>query len=440
MTAERGFELDKGEIPRESSRTDLKIQKLLSDIEPFFYGRPLVYVDVGAHKGNIFREVHASSLTLRSAHLIEPNPTSFAALETTVRELGAEKVATCYNVAVAAAPQRLQLRDADDMTKVLGPALGSDGVFETNDLLSFEAEALTLDGIFQALQSPHISILKIDVEGYEREVFAGAAGLLSTQSIDLIYVEAGLNPAGAQQTYYRDIEDLLGEHGYRLFRIYEQMHEWIEDSPFLRRVNLAFLSSTFADQSPFRLSRKLFSAKSECRALKQALAKAEAQREATEGKLASSTSAYEARITEANQLVSRQVEALAMRDIELEHAQQRLKAQENEANKLKVTLETRLQDIAQLTARHTEALAKRDIALAHAQQRLETQESEASERKKALETRFQEIAQLTAKLEASIQEASGLRKRIDALTKSTAWRLTAPARSIVDLVRRRGRV
>ena len=166
MNAEKSVRPEKANNPRLSpSDAGPKIEQLLSDVRPFFYDRPLVYVDVGAHKGDIFREVYASSLTLRAAHLIEPNPASFAALEVAVRELGAEKVATCYNVALSAAPERLRLRDMGTMTKVLGPAAGPNGVPVADGLPSFEAEAITLDEIFQALPSPRISILKVDVEG-----------------------------------------------------------------------------------------------------------------------------------------------------------------------------------------------------------------------------------------------------------------------------------
>ena len=88
----------------------------------------------------------------------------------------------------------------------------------------------------------------------------------------MIYIEAGLNPEGGQQTYYREIEDRLAGLGYRLFRIYEQTHEWIVDSPLLRRVNLAFMSAAFADSHPFRLSRELFARRQAQAALEAELA------------------------------------------------------------------------------------------------------------------------------------------------------------------------
>ena len=106
-----------------------------------------------------------------------------------------------------------------------------------------------------------ISVLKIDVEGFETRVLAGAAELLGAQAVDIVYVEAGMDPDDAQQTYCRDIEDVLLGHGYRHFRIYEQTHEWLEDSPLLRRVNIAFMSRRFAERQPYRLLTDLRAAR-----------------------------------------------------------------------------------------------------------------------------------------------------------------------------------
>ena len=398
------------------SRAGSTITQLLLDIEPFFYARPVVYLDAGAHEGNVFREIYTSSLALKAAHLIEPNPASFAALRNTVRELEAEAVAVCHNVALAEVPQRLRLRSAGTMTKVIS---NTNNLDVADGQQSFEVEATTLDTIFEALPRSHASILKVDVEGYEREVFQGAKALLGAQAIDLIYVEAGMDPAGTQQTYYRDVEDTLRAYGYRLFRIYEQTHEWKEDSPFLRRVNLAFMSQTFAARNPYRLSHKLFAAYDECKALKRALAESEAAREAAEGRLASLGAAHQAEIAAQT---ARAVDAEAGRLA----AEGRL-ASLGAAHQAEIAAQTAR--AGRLAASHAEALAKRDTALANAHQRLETQENKASKLEASLAVRSKEIAHLTKLLEAA-------NKKINALTRSTSWRLMAPARGIADMVRR----
>lgn len=246
--------------------------QFLKDIKPFFYRRRMVYVDVGAHQGLVFRQVVKAGLKVREAHLVEPNPRTFARLQAAVADVGAVKLCTCHNLALGAEPGRLRMRDADSMTKVIaaeavpgsavpGSAEAVPGFAEApagTPLPSFVVEATTLDALSEGFERRHISLLKIDVEGYESAVLAGASGLLADQAIDMIYIEAGIDPENSQQTYYRAVEDLLAAHGYRLFRVYEQMHEWIEDSPLLRRINMAFMSERFATQNPFRLSSELF--------------------------------------------------------------------------------------------------------------------------------------------------------------------------------------
>ena len=266
--------------PERKRRTapDGQIAALLKDIEPFFYLRSVTYVDVGAHRGDVFCEVARSGLRLTEAHLIEPNPTVFTQLERTVHALDPKGRVLCHNFALAERPGRLRLREAGTMTRVIGPAeaAAAEGGEPPSGRWDFEVEATTLDRLVQDFRQPRISILKIDVEGYESQVLAGARDLLASQAIDFVYIEAGL-ATGGQQTYYREIEDLLGGHGYRLFRIYEQIHEWQTDSPLLRRANLAFLSERFAAENPHRLTRELHETRQARDALEATVADAQTE-------------------------------------------------------------------------------------------------------------------------------------------------------------------
>ena len=142
------------------------------------------------------------------------------------------------------------------MTKVIGPVTAATGRKRKEGASIFEVDCSTLEVLAKEITERHISLLKVDVEGYEVEVLAGGKRLLVEQKIDVIYIEAGINPHGTQQRYYRFIEDTLRKHGYGLFRIYEQQHEWLDDSPLLRRVNLAFMSRKFVPPTATRTARR----------------------------------------------------------------------------------------------------------------------------------------------------------------------------------------
>jgi FkbM family methyltransferase len=227
------------------------LDAFLDDIAPYFYRRALTYVDIGAFRGEVLEHILKSKLRVREAHLVEPNPASLAqARERLAGQFKGQRL-EFHAMAMGAEPGRVRMSAARDMTKVLSDAASA------ADGGSFEIECGTLDRLAENVTDRHIGLLKVDVEGFEDRVLAGAAGLLARGDIDVIYIEAGMNPEGTQQCYYRRIEDILVAHGYRLFRIYEQQHEWMADSPLLRRVNMAFFSRRFADANPYRLTQEL---------------------------------------------------------------------------------------------------------------------------------------------------------------------------------------
>jgi FkbM family methyltransferase len=344
-----------------------QVGEFLTSVEPFFWRKPITYVDAGAHRGDVFRELVASGLRIGAAHLVEPNPASFAALAEAVEQLGMADRVVCHRCALGDAPGRLRLRDADDMSQVIGGAGG--GAPQPG---TFEAEATTLDALAEACGIRRISLLKVDVEGYEAAVLEGACGLLAAQAIDMLYIEAGMNPEGTQQTYFRVIEDALNAHGYRIFRVFEQKNEWPEDSPLLRRVNAAFMSPRFAAANPHGLSAKLLRFGRENEKLRAALAERQAGEKAQTAALAAAT--------ERAERLGRTLAAEGLRAAHLDDAVRRL-ADERAA--------------------------------------LRRQVSELERRQAALE-----------------KQAERLRREQAAIVASTSWRLTAPLRLAGDALKR----
>jgi FkbM family methyltransferase len=234
-------------------------EKFIKDIEPFFYERHLTYVDVGAFTGDMFLKLMDSALTIKEAHLLEPNPSSITLLREKIARSSAHEIANVYPLAVGANPGKLILRPAVSMTKVIS-AEGSfdDSSSQLDSANLIEARCITLDVLTENITERHISLLKIDVEGYEEQVLSGGSKLLSEQLVDIVYIEAGINPSGKQQCFYQTIDNMMQKHGYRMFRIYEQTSEWVTDSPFLRRIDIAYMSPRFANANPYKLTQKLF--------------------------------------------------------------------------------------------------------------------------------------------------------------------------------------
>lgn len=392
-----------------------QIGEFLTSIEPFFWRRPMTYVDVGAHRGDVFREILATDAILREAHLIEPNPSSFATLRAVAQATDMAGRITCHQFALGDRPGRLTLRDADDMTQVIGVAgtgfaetagtFGPSGPGPSSPGLNvphpgpraFEVEATTLDALAESFTARRISLLKIDVEGYEAEVIAGARGLLADQAIDMIYIEAGMNPEGTQQTHFRVIEDALNAHGYRVFRVFEQKNEWPEDSPLLRRLNVAFMSPRFAAAHPLGLSAKLLKIGKENEALRQVHKTREEERRAS---------------------IATQAAAAATQ------------------NKQRADLE------AAAAAARAE-IARLGESLSNTQRRAARTEAALAETRALAEQQAAEIETLTAarrwqdrKLRTASKVLSQIRREQAALLASTSWRVTAPLRAARELVKR----
>lgn len=244
---------------------DADIDHLIADIAPFFAERAITYVDVGAYVGDVFLKLsQTKALRMREAHLYEPNPLSYQTLSERTKA-SALPTLHAYQLAVGASAGACHFSSARSMTRITDTADATRAISNT-----FQAERVTLDEQVRNFTDGRINLLKIDVEGHEREVLEGAQQLLRQQAIDLLYIEVGFNRSCTQQTYFAEIDLFLQERGYRVFRIYEQMNEWIADSPLLRRCNFAYMSERFARDNPFKLVRRLQALQQEVRRLQTA--------------------------------------------------------------------------------------------------------------------------------------------------------------------------
>ena len=111
-----------------------------------------------------------------------------------------------------------------------------------SDIPTESVDIVTLDEFCRTTGIERISFLKIDTEGGDLEVLKGAVHMLAGQKIDLVQVEAGMNPGNSRHVPLESLKSFLESHGYFIFGIYEQAQEWPTREPKLRRTNTVFAS------------------------------------------------------------------------------------------------------------------------------------------------------------------------------------------------------
>ncbi|MHC4941014.1 MAG: FkbM family methyltransferase [Planctomycetota bacterium] len=79
----------------------------------------------------------------------------------------------------------------------------------------------TLDRFCDEQGIDRVDILKLDVEGLEREVLQGGARLLEAGAIGLIYVELMFAAHYAGQALYLELAQALDSHGFALFSLHD---------------------------------------------------------------------------------------------------------------------------------------------------------------------------------------------------------------------------
>ena len=134
-----------------------------------------LFADVGANVGAF--SVLASGVAKAKTICFEPSPRTFDYLTRNVWLNNLSHLVTTVNAAVGGSPGRLKLTENLGTENYVCPQGLSGGI---------EVEVTTLDAAF-AQATP--ILIKVDVEGFETEVFAGAVKTLSDASLAAMIVE-----------------------------------------------------------------------------------------------------------------------------------------------------------------------------------------------------------------------------------------------------------
>jgi FkbM family methyltransferase len=181
---------------------------------PAGYVQDLRYiVDVGANTGE-WSEMLLDCISPTRLIMIEPVPAAFATLE---EKFGRDPRIEIHNLAVGdrVGTERLHITRDTTGASVLKPKEEMRTLVGSNWTVTEEVDVAmtTLDRLLGAL--PEISLLKIDVQGYEKQVLAGAAETLNKTRF--LFVELNYMPQYDGGSWFGDLhQTLTGDYGFFL--------------------------------------------------------------------------------------------------------------------------------------------------------------------------------------------------------------------------------
>ena len=196
-------------------------------------------VDVGSNTGQSALAM-IDKLPDAIIHCVEPSYETYLNLSQNLREH--EKV-ICHNVAIGDCNGELELFHGENDSSMCTLNKPAD-----NRAIANIVAMKSFDSFCEENGIGHVSYLKIDTEGYDLNVLKGAERLLSEQKVDFVEVEAGMNPRNSYHVPLQDMKVFLEARGYLMFGMYDQVQEWIDKKPYLRRCDAVFISSTLSDR------------------------------------------------------------------------------------------------------------------------------------------------------------------------------------------------
>jgi len=236
--ASRGYRLA-------STRKELCNRDLEADLRRLFAARPpRTIFDVGAFDG-AYAEEYRRLFPKARIYSFEPNPDQAAVLAGKFPEGGAVTVAAAA-VGAAAGTAVFHLNDFAQTNSLLptAAAVAEAGIaVQMETRRRVEVPVVSLDGFCRERGIAEIDFLKIDVQGAEKGVLAGAAGLLAAGAVGAVQAEISFASYYEGQTEFHEVGALLGAAGYRLYNFYNGS---VNPTGQLRFCDALFLSPRLA--------------------------------------------------------------------------------------------------------------------------------------------------------------------------------------------------
>lgn len=166
-------------------------------------------IDVGAGSNAFFADLVSGHC---SVHLFEPHPKAFAEL---AQKIGKRRNVTVHNVALGQSEANLTYYER--CQSFVDRPVNQDGSNQT-----LELPVIALDDVEPLYQEKTIDLIKLDVEGFEFDVFCGASkALAKTQVVQFEYGGTYVD----RQVTLQQVFDMLRKHGFQhLYVLHADRH------------------------------------------------------------------------------------------------------------------------------------------------------------------------------------------------------------------------
>lgn len=176
---------------------------------------PYCVFDVGANKGQYLGVALASNIGEIKVHAFEPAAETFRQLSANIGDDPRVVLNNCGLGREAGTFELYYNEAGSGLASLTDRRMQHFGVeFSRSEKITLD----TVDGYCERHGIDHIDLLKIDVEGHELDVLAGAAGMLDSGRVDMVTFEFGGCNIDTR-TFFQDFYYLFSGYGMSLFRI-----------------------------------------------------------------------------------------------------------------------------------------------------------------------------------------------------------------------------
>lgn len=197
-------------------------------------------LDVGAHTGEwtlaLLEAWDREGRDDVDVHAFEPASATFQRLRERLHATAGARHVTCNHLALSREPGRAELHVVHDLA-------GTNSLHRLHGFPATQTESVAVDtvaGYAERRGIDRVTLMKVDAEGHDLEVLAGAEPLFAEQRIEVVQFEYNACWIDARR-FLRDAFDMLVPAGYRLSKLTRrglELHPaWNPDLESFRAVN-----------------------------------------------------------------------------------------------------------------------------------------------------------------------------------------------------------